>query len=110
MPDYTGMDIGRYHIQESLGEGGMANVYRAYDSHLDTDVAVKFIRPEAFPPEILKMILRRFEREARVLARLNHASIMDVMDYGEFEGAPYLVMRLISGGTLKKLMGKPVPF
>jgi serine/threonine protein kinase len=104
-----GKDVGRYHILEQLGEGGMATVYKAYDTRLETDVAVKFIRTERLSPEIADQALKRFEREAKSLARLTHPNIVKVMDYGEFEGQPFLVMPYLPGQTLKqRIGGKPM--
>jgi tRNA A-37 threonylcarbamoyl transferase component Bud32 len=108
MSNLTGQTIGRYHILEQLGEGGMATVYKAYDTRLERDVAIKVIRRDAFPPNQLDHILKRFEREAKALARLAHPNIVGVIDYGEHEGAPYLVMVYLRGGTLKQRLGKPV--
>jgi serine/threonine protein kinase len=107
MPDLTGKSLGRYHIIEQLGEGGMAIVYKAYDTRLETDVAVKVIRTDNILPSVLDHALKRFEREAKLLARLLHPNIVKVIDYGEFEGMPYLVMPYLPGGTLKKKLGKP---
>jgi serine/threonine protein kinase/ABC-type branched-subunit amino acid transport system substrate-binding protein len=101
-----GQSFGRYHILEQLGEGGMATVYRAYDTRLDADVAVKVIRRSAFAPDQLEMVLKRFEREAKSLAKLSHANIVGVIDYGDYEGAPYLVMEYLPGGTLKQKLGQ----
>jgi len=102
-----GKDIGRYHILEQLGEGGMATVYKALDTHLEAEVAVKVIRIDELPPKTLARALKRFEREAKAVARLNHPNIVNITDYGEFEGQPYLVMPYLQGGTLKeKLQGK----
>jgi|GEM_PF-832071 len=103
-----GQSIGRYHIIERLGEGGMAIVYKAYDTRLEREVAIKVIRVDQFPPAILENILKRFEREAKALARLNHPNIVPVIDYGDFENVPYLVMVYQPGGTLKAKMGKPM--
>lgn len=110
MGSLIGKSFGRYEILEELGEGGMAVVYRANDSRLDRDVAIKVIRKGAFPADHIDRILKRFEREAKALARLSHPNIMKVHDYGEHEGSPYLVMEYLPGGTLKKKMGKPVPW
>jgi branched-chain amino acid transport system substrate-binding protein len=104
-----GQSFGRYHILEQLGEGGMATVYRAYDTRLDADVAVKVIRRSAFAPDQLEQVLKRFEREAKSLAKLSHANIVGVIDYGDYEGSPYLVMEYLPGGTLKQKMGQPMP-
>ncbi len=107
MSDIIGKSIDRYHILEQLGEGGMATVYKAFDTRLERDVAIKIIRRNAFPPDQLDRILKRFEREAKSLARLSHPNIIKVIDYGEYNGAPYLVMEYMPGGTLKeKLKGK----
>lgn len=110
MPDISGQSIGRYHIIEKLGEGGMAIVFRALDTHLDVKVAIKMIRTEMFGPAVLGPLLKRFEREAKTLARMQHPNIVHVMDYGEFENVPYLVMEYLPGGTLKSLTGKPMPY
>jgi len=97
----------RYHILEQLGEGGMATVYKAYDTHLERDVAVKVILTQKQNNE---KFLKRFEREARGLAQLTHPNIVGVIDYGEYEGTPYLVMVYLPSGTLKHLLGKPIPY
>jgi serine/threonine protein kinase/basic membrane lipoprotein Med (substrate-binding protein (PBP1-ABC) superfamily) len=103
MIDLIGKDIGRYHIVEQLGQGGMATVYKAFDTRLEREVAIKFIRREAISEEALSLMLKRFEREAKALARLSHPNIVKVHDFGEYEGSPYLVMEFIKGGTLKEL-------
>lgn len=110
MTDLTGQSLGRYHILERLGEGGMAIVYKAYDTRLETDVAVKVIRTEKLTEENKENALKRFEREAKSLARLTHANIVKVIDYGEYEGKPFLVMEYLPSGTLKEKMGKPMPW
>ena len=110
MADLSGQYLGRYYLTERLGEGGMAVVYKAYDTRLERDVAVKIIRSGAFPMEALDEISKRFEREAKSLAKLSHSNIVKVHDYGEHEGAPYLVMEYLPGGTLKKVLGKPLPW
>jgi eukaryotic-like serine/threonine-protein kinase len=104
MKDLTGQSIGRYHIIEKLGEGGMAIVYKAYDTHLECEVAVKVIRTDQLAPSVLERALKRFEREAKAVAKLNHPNIVKVSDYGEFDGSPYLVMTYLSGGTLKSAL------
>jgi len=108
MPSLVGHSIGRYHILEPLGEGGMASVYKAYDTRLERDVAVKVIRTDQFPPAALEGILKRFEREAKSLAKLSHFHIIKVIDFGEHDGAPYLIMEYMPGGTLKQKLGKPM--
>ena len=88
----------------------MATVYRALDTHLECSVAVKVIRHDAFSKEVLDQVLKRFEREAEPLAMLTHPNIVNVIDYGEFEGAPYLVMPFIPSATLKERLGSPMPY
>jgi len=110
MSSLIGQSLGRYHILEQLGEGGMATVYKAYDTRLETDVAVKVIRTENILPSTLERSLKRFEREAKALARLTHPNIVKVTDYGEYEGKPYLVMPYLPGGTLKQKLEKPIPW
>jgi serine/threonine protein kinase len=110
MTNLIGQSLGRYHILEQLGEGGMATVYKAYDTRLERDVAVKIIRKTAFSAEILEKVLARFEREAKSLAKLTHPNIVKVHDYGDHEGSPYLVLEYLPGGTLKQALGKPIPW
>lgn len=88
----------------------MAVVYKAYDTRLEADVAVKVIRTEKLTEETKERALKRFEREAKALARLTHPNIVKVTDYGDHEGKPYLVMPLLAGGTLKGRLGKPIPW
>ncbi|MBT7192052.1 MAG: SUMF1/EgtB/PvdO family nonheme iron enzyme, partial [Anaerolineae bacterium] len=102
MSNLIGQSLGRYHILEQIGEGGMAIVYKAFDTRLETDVAIKVIRTDQLAPAILKRALKRFEREAKALARLTHANIVKVTDYGEEDDLPYLAMPYLPGGTLKE--------
>jgi len=105
MENLTGQRIDRYEILELLGKGGMAMVYKAYDTRLERELAIKIIRRDAFPPEDLHDVIKRFEREAKSLARLSHPNIVKVMDYGEYEGSPFLVLEYFPGGTLKQKIG-----
>jgi serine/threonine protein kinase len=107
MKDLIGVTIDRYKIINQLGVGGMAVVYRAIDTLLDRNVAVKILLPEVSSKEKL---LKRFNREAKTLANLSHSNIVKVMDYGEHEGLPYLVLEFISGGTLSDRLEKPLPY
>lgn len=102
-----GTDIGRYHILEQLGEGGMAVVYEAYDTMLERNVAVKVLRFNQMNSEVS---VKRFQLDAKILAKLDHPSIVKVLDFGEYEGIPYLVMEHVPGGTLKQSTGKPIPW
>ncbi|MCP4656576.1 MAG: protein kinase [bacterium] len=102
-----GQQLGRYTIESPLGRGGMAEVYRAVDTKLERDVAVKVILPDfAAEPHFLE----RFLLEARVVAKLDHPNILPIWDFGEHQGAPYLVMPCIPGGTLaNRLHGESQP-
>ena len=92
--------IGRYEIKSELGRGGMATVYRGYDPRFEREVAVKVL-----PPELLHadpQFRLRFEREAKIIAQLEHSAIVPVYDVGEETGQPYFVMRYMSGGSLSE--------
>lgn len=102
MINYVGQQIDRYRITERLGMGGMAVVYKAYDTRLERDVAIKLIRTEEIPPSQLERLMQRFEREAKAQARFSHPHIVPAYDYGEYKGTPYLVLGYMPGGTLKE--------
>ena len=107
MPELVGKSIGHYQILSKVDEGGMATIFKAFDTHLERHVAIKIIRKESFSPDMLALVLKRFEREAKSLAQLSHPNIVKVIDFGEYEGSPYLVLEFLSGGTLKqRLQGK----
>ncbi|MBN1120792.1 MAG: serine/threonine protein kinase [Anaerolineae bacterium] len=89
--------IGRYEIKTELGKGGMATVFLAHDPNFDRDVAVK-VMPHALLHD--DTFRARFDREAKVIAKLEHAAIVPVYDFGEEDGQPYLVMRYMPGGSL----------
>lgn len=96
-------EIGRYIIRTELGRGGMATVYRAFDPRFDREVAIKVL-----PREMLHdpQFRSRFEREIKLVAALEHASIVPVYDVGEENGQPYFVMRYMNGGSLSDLIQK----
>ena len=94
-----GRRIGTYEVTGLLGEGGMGEVYRVGDTKLDRDVALKVL-PQGFAEDPNR--LTRFEREAKVLASLNHPSICTVHDIGEHEGRPFIVMEVVQGETLQQ--------
>ncbi|MBL8089751.1 MAG: serine/threonine protein kinase [Anaerolineales bacterium] len=94
----VGENIGPYRIIEQLGQGGMATVFKAYHASLDRYVAVKALH-QAFNED--STFTARFQREARVVAKLEHPNIVPVYDYSEHENRPYLVMKFIEGDTLK---------
>ena len=110
MTNLIGKSIGRYHIIEQLGRGGMATVYKAYDTRLEREVAFKVIRKDAFGAEVFDNVLARFNREAKSLAKFLHQAIVPVLDFGEHEGSPYIVMAYVPGGTLKQSIGKKISY
>jgi TolB-like protein/Tfp pilus assembly protein PilF len=103
----TGARLGPYEIVALVGAGGMGEVYRARDTRLGRDVAIKVLPAEfASDPERL----RRFEQEARAVAALDHPNILALYDVGTHEGSPYIVTQLLEGESLRdKLTGSPLP-
>lgn len=93
----------RYQIIRTLGEGGMANVYLAYDTILNRDVAVKVLRGDLANDE---KFVRRFQREALSASSLSHPNIVEMYDVGEDDGQYYIVMEYVDGKTLKQLLKK----
>ncbi len=93
----------RYQIIKAIGEGGMANVYLAYDTILDRDVAVKVLRGDLANDE---KFVRRFQREALSASSLTHPNIVEVYDVGEDHGQYYIVMEYVEGRHLKDLIKK----
>jgi serine/threonine protein kinase len=94
---------GRYRLHELLGRSGMSEVWRAEDLELGRDVAIKLLGADADR--------ERFEREARAVASLAHPNVMQLYDYGESEGRPYMVLEYVPGGTLEDRLrdGGPLP-
>jgi eukaryotic-like serine/threonine-protein kinase len=102
MVEQLGETLGRYRLDELVGHGGMAVVYRAVDTLLGRTVAVKVIRP-AFAGD--QQFLDRFVQEARLVASLDHPNVLPVFDFGEQEGSPFLVLPYLPGGTLANRLG-----
>src|ERR1700726_2162218 len=103
----SGTKLGPYEIISPLGAGGMGEVYRARDTRLGRDVAIKVL-PEALTNDADR--LRRFEQEARTIAALNHPNILGIHDIGAHDGAPFLVSEFLEGVTLRdKLKSGPLP-
>src|SRR5438477_5734767 len=98
-----GTTISHYKILEKLGEGGMGVVYKAHDTKLDRDVALKFLPASlvSSPEEI-----ERFEREAKAISALNHPNIATIYDIDATDDKKFLVLEYIAGGTLKSKLKK----
>src|ERR1035438_7079468 len=103
----AGTKLGSYEIVGPLGSGGMGEVYRAHDTKLKRDVAIKVL-PDEFALDMERVA--RFQREAEVLASLNHPHIAAIYDFAEFGEARCLVMELVEGETLaERIKRGPVP-
>ena len=99
--------VGRYKVTAFIGAGGMGEVYRARDTQLSREVALKIL-PESFASQPERF--RRFETEARAVARLSHPNIMTIHDFGTEDGIPYAVMELLEGESLRqRLQRGPIP-
>ncbi len=103
MPFIIGENVGPYRLIEKVGKGGMATVYKAYHPSLDRYVAIKALHP-AFMEH--PGFIDRFEREAKVVAKLDHPNIVPIYDFSEHEGRPYLVLKFVRGETLKDRLDK----
>ena len=101
-----GAYLGRYQVIEQLGRGGMATVYKAFDTQLERYVAIKVLLQNQASSE---QFLARFQREAKTLAMLSHPHIVKVLDYGEYESMPFLVMEYLPGGNLTTYIPRPFP-
>ncbi|MFZ5917872.1 MAG: bifunctional serine/threonine-protein kinase/ABC transporter substrate-binding protein [Chloroflexota bacterium] len=106
MANLIGQTLGQYRIMEQIGQGGMATVYKAYQPSLDRYVAVKVLPPYFAHEPGFAM---RFTREAKAIARLNHPNILPIYDFGQEGDLSYIVMKYVEAGTLKDLVGAPMP-
>jgi serine/threonine protein kinase len=98
-----GIKLGPYEVQSPLGVGGMGEVYRARDTRLGREVAVKIL-PESFAGDSERLL--RFEQEARAVAALNHPNILAIHDIGEQGGVPYIVSELLEGESLRAALDR----
>src|SRR5436309_4050891 len=97
----SGMRLGPYEIVAALGAGGMGEVYRAHDTKLNRDVAIKIL-PEALASD--SAARARFEREAQAVAALSHPNVLGIFDFGVDGATPYAVMELLEGATLRETL------
>src|SRR5215831_17849742 len=103
MPIASGTRLGPYQIESALGAGGMGEVYRARDTRLDRQVAVKILS-SALAGDL--QFRERFDREARAISQLAHPHICTLHDVGEWEGTRFLVMELLDGESLEERLAK----
>src|ERR1035438_9289173 len=107
MPLTSGTKLGPYEIQSQVGAGGMGEVYRARDTRLGREVALKIL-PESFASDADR--LRRFEQETQAVAALNHQNILAIYDVGHHNATPFLVSELLEGESLRALLDRgPLP-
>ena len=104
--DLIGKVLGQYQIEQEVGRGGMATVYRARQQSMNRTVAVKVL-----PRNLLHdpTFYERFEREVDVIAHLEHPHILPIYDYGQAEGVPYIIMRFLGGGSLEQQIRRGLP-
>src|ERR1700684_3870330 len=102
-PPIAGRNIGHYTVLEVIAGGGMGVVYKAQDTRLGRQVALKF-----FPGDIWRnpQAIERFQRDARLASSLNHPNICTIYDIGEFKERPFIAMELLEGQTLKQRISK----
>jgi serine/threonine protein kinase len=96
VPIGTGTKLGPYEVQDFIGQGAMGTVYRAYHAQLERTGAVKVM--QAISPD--KDAVSRFRHEAQAIARMRHPNVLNVFDFGEYEGTPYMIVEYVPGGSL----------
>jgi serine/threonine protein kinase len=104
MEDLTGKQLGQYRLVARLGAGGMASVYKAYQPSTDRYVALKIL-PRSYAEDL--QFIQRFQREARIIASLEHPHILPIYDFGQQDGYTFLVMRLVEGRSLADMVPLP---
>src|SRR5512146_734315 len=106
-PTLVGQTLGHYRIVDKVGAGGMGEVYRAHDEHLDREVAIKVLPPASLGEDTSR---KRFRKEALTLSKLNHPNIATIHDFDTQRGVDFLVMEYIPGVTLSDKLGiGPLP-
>ncbi len=99
MPVAAGTRLGAYEILATIGAGGMGEVYRARDTRLDRQVAIKVLPPHLMNDEVARA---RFEREAKAIAALSHPNILAIHEFGSHDDVAFVVMELLEGETLRE--------
>jgi hypothetical protein len=99
----TGTKLGQYEVQDFIGQGAMGVVYRAYHAQLDRTGAVKVM--QAITPD--EDSIARFRHEAQAIAHMRHPNILNVFDFGEYQGTPYMIVEYVPGGSLANRLSGP---
>ncbi len=102
MPIQPGTTLGPYEVQDFIGQGAMGLVYKSYHAQLERTGAVKVL--QAIAPDLDSTA--RFRREAQAIAQMRHPNILNVYDFGEYEGTPYMIVEFVPGGSLAQRMRK----
>ena len=102
MPIVPGTKLGPYEVQDFIGQGAMGTVYRAYHAQLERTGAVKVM--QAISPD--RDAVSRFRHEAQAIARMRHPNVLNVFDFGEYEGTPYMIVEYVPGGSLAGRMSQ----
>src|SRR5437588_5020597 len=102
MPIQPGLKLGAYEVQDYVGRGAMGVVFRAYHDGLARMGAVKVLQVLAPDPDAGA----RFRREAQAIAQMRHPNILNVFDFGEYEGVPYMIVEYVAGGSLLDRLGR----
>ena len=103
----VGKVLGTYRLEALIGKGGMSAVFLAQQLQLARRVAVKVLSPDVMlDSDLQEEFLIRFQREASLVARLEHLNIMPIYDYGKHDGIAYLVMPYLAGGTLRDVLAR----
>jgi len=96
--------IGKYEIKSSLGEGGNGIVYEGYDPDIQRRVAIKILHPHMISGKLGEELLARFKREAISAARCVHPNVVSILEYGQYEDKPFIVMEYIDGVSVHRLI------
>jgi serine/threonine-protein kinase len=102
VPIAPGTKLGQYEVQDFIGQGAMGLVYRAYHSQLERTGAVKVLQAMSPDPDTTS----RFRHEAQAIAQMRHPNIVNVYDFGDFQGTPYMIVEYVPGGSLAERMSK----
>ncbi len=102
--------LGKYEIKGALGKGAMGVVYKAFDPHIERNVAIKTIRKDLVDPELAAQFMARFKNEAKAAGRLHHPNIVGVYEYGEDDAVAFIAMEYVEGTGLREYLTQRASF